>query len=323
MNVRHLLSWKSLFYDALLPALRRLGPARADALLGFLGGLSAFLWPPRGRELARGLARGRTALGTHEDTAAFRPRLAANAWRFLARDCGLEGLSDDQVTGLFDVEGVELLEAALAEGRGALLVGSHLGGHLAALHWFYRRGLPLRLLVQRPKHISAELNRHFDREGPHAQTGFFLRRDLPSGQCVERLLRARAALRDGLAVYLNGDIPWGGPNTRSGRFLGNDHRFLSVWTDLSVLTGAPVFLVFCTHEPGGRYALTIEPQGTLTAGDENAAVARYLKRLEAAIAARPDDAPAHLLWPCYGPPTSAATGAARRPSRRVASLPLA
>lgn len=323
MNVRHLLSWKSLFYGTLLPVLRRLGPARADALLGVFGRLSAWLWPPRGRELARGVARAREALGTMDDSATFRPRLAANAWRFLARDCGLEGLDDNQVAGLFDVQGMETLDAALAEGRGALLVGSHLGGHLAGLHWLYRRGVPLRLLVQRPKHISAELNRRFDTDGPHAQAGFFLRRDLPSGQCVERLLRARAALRAGLAVYLNGDIPWGGPNTRCGRFLGQDQRFLSVWTDLSVLTGAPVFLVFCTHQPGGRYALTIEPQGTLSPGGENAAVARYLKRLEAAIAARPDDAPAHLLWPCYGPPADVATGKARRPSRRIASLPLA
>ncbi|MDR3636820.1 MAG: hypothetical protein P4L84_23650 [Isosphaeraceae bacterium] len=321
MNLRHLLSWKGLFYGALLPALRQLGPARGDALLGLCGRF-ATLWPPRGRAVARGLSRARTALDIIGDDSTLRPRLAANAWRFLARDCGLQGLDDDALFGLFDVQGVEALESALAEGHGALLVGSHLGAHLAGLHWLYRRGLPLRLLVQRPKHISAELNRRFDEEGPHPQAGFFLRRDLPPGQCVERLLRARAALRAGLPVYLNGDIPWGGPNTRAGRFLGQNRRFLSVWTDLSVLTRTPVFLVFCTHQPGGRYDLTIEPLGTLPAGGENVAVACYLKRLEAAITARPDDAPAHLLWPCYGPPATAATAAAPRPSRRVAAAPL-
>ncbi len=91
------------------------------------------------------------------------------------------------------------------------------------------------------------------------------------------MLRARAALRDGLAVYLTGDIPWPGPNARPGRLLGQPQRFLSVWADLAVLARAPVFLVFCTHRPGGRFALTIEPPWTLAPGDEPAAVARYLR----------------------------------------------
>jgi lauroyl/myristoyl acyltransferase len=322
MNLRHLLSWKGLFYGGLLPAVRRLGPAGGDAVLGACGRLAG-LWPARGSALTRGLARARRALRADWDDAAVRPRLAANAWRFLARDCVLQGLADPQVFGLFEQDGVGRLESALAEGRGALVVGSHFGAHLAGLHWLHRRGLPLRLLVQRPKHISAELDRGFDEDGPLPQRDFFLRRDLPPGQCAERLLRARAALRAGLTVYLNGDIPWGGRNARPGRLLGQDHRFLSVWTDLSVLTGAPVFLVFCTHQPRGRFALTVEPLGALRPGEENAAVARYLGRLEAAIAARPDDAPAHLLWPCYGPPAPAAAGGVRRPSRRAAALPAA
>ena len=134
--------------------------------------------------------------------------------------------------------------------------------------------------------------------------------------------RARSALRSGLAVYLSGDIPWAGSNTRPGHLLGHSHSYLSVWADLAVLTRAPVFLTFCTHRPGGRYALTIDPPWTLTAGEEPEAVARYLARLESEIKAHPADAVAHLLWPCYGPPspTSASTPNSR-PSRRVAAVP--
>ena len=85
------------------------------------------------------------------------------------------------------------------------------------------------------------------------------------------MLRARAALRDGLAIYLYGDIPWHGPNTRPGRLLGHSRRFLAIWTDLAVLTRAPVFLVFCTHLPGGRFALEIEAVGQLHRGEEGEA----------------------------------------------------
>ena len=37
MTIRHLLSWKSLFYDAALPLTRSLGAASTDAALGLLG----------------------------------------------------------------------------------------------------------------------------------------------------------------------------------------------------------------------------------------------------------------------------------------------
>jgi hypothetical protein len=165
------------------------------------------------------------------------------------------------------------------------------------------------------------LNRWFDRSDvPYPQSGFFVRRDLSPIMAVERILRARTALREGLAVYLTGDIPWDGPNSRPGRLLGQTRRFLSVWADLATQTRAPVFLVFCNHQAGGRYSLTIDPPWTLQRGDEPAAIVRYLHRLERAIAAHPADAVAHLLWPCYGPPEQRAM-LAPRPGRRVAALP--
>jgi lauroyl/myristoyl acyltransferase len=324
VTLRHALSWKSLFYEVLLPALRHLGPSAGDALLGGLGRFLAFAWPPWRRRLARALEGARGPLGAGWVPEALVPALAANALRFLARDYPLEGSSDDEVLGRFEVDGFESLRRTIEQGRGAILVGSHMGGHIAALHWLERRGVPLRLLVQRPRHVSRRLDRWFDHDGPHPQSGFFLRRDLSPAVAAERFLRARAALRDGLCMYLSGDIPWAGANTRPGRLLGRPRAFLSVWADLAVLTGAPVFFVFCTHRPGGRYALSIEPAGTLAAGEEPAAVARFLARLESEIAAEPADAVAHLLWPCYGPPVAAPPTAGAvpsgRPSRRVAAV---
>jgi hypothetical protein len=101
---------------------------------------------------------------------------------------------------------------------------------------------------------------------------------------------------------LNGDIPWSGPNTCTGTLLGRPQRLLAIWTELAVVTGTPVFLVFCTHLPGGRFALEIDAIGHLRAGEEASAVTDYLKQLEARIATCPADAVAHLLWPCYDMP---------------------
>ena len=111
------------------------------------------------------------------------------------------------------------------------------------------------------------------------------------------------------------------PNTRPGRFLGESRRVLSVWADVAALLGAPVHFVFCQHGPGGRYSLEFEPIGHVMPGGENQAVALFLSRLEAKIAANPADAPAHLLWPCYGRSCPDTTPLAEsRPSRRVAAV---
>ena len=319
MKPRGVLTWKFLFYQALLPLLRRLGPARADRVLVALGRVSAVLWPPRRCVLSLALARARDVLPDSPVA-----DLAAGTFRFLARDYLLDTRDDAKALALFDVEGADALREAVGAGKGVVLVGSHLGGHIAAFHWLYRSGLPVRLMVQRPKHVSSALNRYFDHDdhaGAAPQSGFFLRRGLGKTECVDRLLRARAALRLGQTLYLAGDVPWTGPNTRAARFLGQTHRVLSVWADLAVLTRARVFFVFCTHGESGRHKLTFEPMGWILPGDEGAAVSRHLARLEAAIAANPSDAAAHWLWPCYGAPGPASSQVlAPRPSRRVAMI---
>jgi lauroyl/myristoyl acyltransferase len=301
----------------LLPALRALGPAWGDGILGGLGRLALALQPRRRARFRSALRRAGAALDADWSIRAIWPELAANTARFQARDYPLDRQSDEAVLSRFDVRGYERLHVAMARGQGAILVGSHLGAHIAGVHWLYRRGVPLRLLVQRPRHVSSELNRRFDAPGPHPQAGLFLRRDLSPGVAVERILRARAALRDGLAIYLNGDIPWSGPNTCPGRLLGRPQRLLAIWTELAVLTRAPVFLVFCTHALAGRFALEIEPLGWLRPGEEAVAVADYLRQLESRIANSPADAVAHLVWPCYEPrPHGAPASTSTRTRRR-------
>ncbi len=220
--------------------------------------------------------------------------------RFLARDLMLDGLTDAEITARFDVRGHEHLRSALAQGRGVILLGSHFGAHVAAIHWLYREGVPARLLVQRPRHVSGYLQSHFDRvEGPHPQADLFLKRNMPPSEASARLVSARRALRDGLAVYLSGDIPWPSASARPGRLMGMSRPFLGLWADLAALTRALVVPVFALHRPDGRFAIRFDPAWSIEPGGEAEAVARYLGRLDSLISRHPAEAVAHLTWPCY------------------------
>lgn len=303
MSARYLLSWKPWFYDVFLPVVRTLGPFWGEGLLSGLGLFVGTVWPPRQAELYQALARTRARLGADWDLTATLKLMEGNVLRFLARETLLDGLSDAAFQDRFDVHGFDHLQEARDRGRGVILVGCHLGAHLSAPHWLYRQGVPLRQLIQRPQHVSQRLNAEFDRtDGPHPQAGFFLRRNLEPEEASKRIFRTRAALRDGYLIYVKGDVPWVGPNTRPATFLGYERTFQSLWAELAALFRAPVVPVFCTHLPRGRYRLTFDPGWSVPRDGEGDAVVRYLTRLEAEILAHPADAAAHLLWPCYGPP---------------------
>jgi lauroyl/myristoyl acyltransferase len=327
ISIRRLFTWKFVFYDLLLPALRRLEPLRGDRALCSLGRIIATVWPGRRQRLERALCHARDALSLDGPVESLWPELAAGTARFLARDYLLDVASDGEALSRFEVHGLAPLRRAIETGRGVMLVGNHFGAYLPGLHWLFRSGLPISALVQRPPHISGELSRMFDsRLAMGAEHDLFLRRNLPPGAAVELLLRARAALRNGRAVYTCGDIPWHGPNTQPGRLLGRSHRFLSIWAELAALTRAPTFHVFCSHRPGGRFRLELEAVGQIHAGEEALAVADFLGELEARIANDPSQAVAHLLWPCFNPTAAAVSpewrseqraSVLRRPSRRI------
>ena len=316
VKLREILTWKFLVYQMALPLLGKLGPKRADSVLSTLGRILVAVSPARLRKLSDSLER----ISARPELA---NELAGGELRFLSRDYLLEGRSREESLELFDVEGEEALLKVLNERKGVVLVGSHFGAHIAAFHWFYDQWIPIKLMVQRPKHITKRLERFFDADDADPQSNYFLSRALAGTDCVKRLLHARNALKSGKAIYLAGDIPWQGGNTRTGQLLGRTLKFLSVWADLAANTQSPVFLVFCSHREGGRFSLKIEPFGKVETGSEPTAIKRYLERLDSAIMDNPGDAVAHLLWPCFGvaKPSSKARGnVALRPSRNASPI---
>jgi lauroyl/myristoyl acyltransferase len=130
--MRRFFHWKCWFYDILLPALRQLGPARCDAALGLIGRGIEAAWPGRRRELTGSIRRVGALLGADWQPQSIRPALAGNMVRGMARDCSLSGASHAEALSRFDVEGSEHLDNALAAGKGTIVVGCHLGAHVAA-----------------------------------------------------------------------------------------------------------------------------------------------------------------------------------------------
>ncbi len=321
--IRRVFCWKFVFFELLLPVLKILGPARCSTLLRGLGRAQARFWPGRKARLIAALRHVEQGLGLDGPIDALWPELAANMASSLARDYPLDIRSDTAALDCFEVHGEEQLRQALRAGNGVILVGSHMGAYIPCLHWLFRKGLPIRALVQRPRHVSRTLDRMFDEaQGPCSQADLFLHRQLPAQAAIELMIRARAALQSGMAIYLCGDIPWQGRNTTTGRLLGREQQFLAIWAKLAVLARSPVFHVFCVHLPGGRFRLELENIGRIHAGEESDAVADHLKQLEARIANDPAQAVAHLLWPCFNPTVSTpraiprSSAAIGRPSRR-------
>ena len=189
--LRRIFCWKFAFYELFLPLLRTLGPRSSDAVLRRLGQILTLVWPGRRARLRNSLMKARDALDLDGSVEDLWPDLAASTARFLARDYTLDCRSDAAVFARFEVLGIEHLERALAAGQGVILVGCHLGAYIAGLHWLFRKRLPVRALVQRPKHVSRELARWFDNaQGPYAQAEMSLRRNLPPAAAAELLCRA-------------------------------------------------------------------------------------------------------------------------------------
>ena len=297
----------------------RRGATRSSAALGRLGAA----WPPRRREHTAALTRARAALAADWDPEALRPALAANAVRFLARDYPLDGADD--------ADGPRPVRRRRARGPpggldrrpggdpgGEPPGGPHRGAALALPPrasrsgcWSSGRGTSRR-----------ELDRRFDRDdGPHPQSGFFLRRELAPGRGgradpprARGPPRRAGRLPDGRHPLGRPEHP---PRPAARPDAARSCRSGPTWPSL---TRAPVFLVFCTHRPGGRYALTIEPaMDRRRAATSPRPSSRYLDRLEARDRRPPGRRRRPPAWPCYGPPGP--TRRPRRPGPAAASPP--
>jgi predicted LPLAT superfamily acyltransferase len=176
--------------------------------------------------------------------------------------------------------GVEVVESALAKGRGCVLLGAHLGSFdLLRVIGGLERRLPVNVLLY-PNNAAnfealvAELSPELNR------------RVIPLGR-PDTLLRVRECLARGEIVGVLGDRTLKSERTVRCDFLGAAASFPQGPLLAAAILRAPVVLFFGVYLGGRRYAIHFEPfaeELVLNGRDRGALlqpwVARYAGRLE-------------------------------------------
>ena len=186
------------------------------------------------------------------------------------------------LAGLYDVEGLEHLHAARADGRGVLLVTGHMPHfELAGRLLGDALGAPVCLHARR--HNDPCVDRWID----DARHGAFARTIAKKDRTA--LLQA---LRDGALVLYLGDQDFSYHHAFVP-FFGVPAATVTALPELMHASGAAALPLWLHRGRDGRYRLTIEPQWRgWPQGDASADAARYMAELEAVVRREP----AQYLW---------------------------
>lgn len=285
-----------------MPVLRRLPPALGLRVIGALGRLEYNLVPSTRSRFDRAILRHAEILGETWDPAVIGPELSANQIRSRARDLLLDNRTDEQLKGLFRVEGRDRLDEAVAQDRGVLLLGNHFGAHMLMAYWMVRRGYTWRMFGERPRHISKLMAELFATEGPLGQTRLFVSRRANPAEAAGSILRAARVLREKVVLSIASDVRWPTPPNAPAEFLGNSYTFSSTWVTLAALSGSPVVPAYCLIEPDGTYRVEFEPSFTVppqAARDETLAahwVQHGLRLIEERVRRDPANSIDYFFW---------------------------
>ncbi|MFO0910752.1 MAG: lysophospholipid acyltransferase family protein [Isosphaeraceae bacterium] len=295
LNVRKYLL-KSIF-----PLLRALPPRVASTFVANIGRTEYTLLKGVRIRVDQAVQHGSHHFGRTWDINQVGRELAGNQIRWRTRDQLLDGLPDDRVAPLFRVTGREHIDSILAEKRGLVLLCNHFGSHMMPAHWLLRNAYPLRLFMERPRHISRFLASQFDTDGPTGQKKLFISRKASPAEAAGSIMRAAQVLRAGMILMIAGDVRWPGPQTSPATFLGRQYTFSNTWVKLAGMTGAPIVPVFCRIESDGHYALEFQesfsiPRGTPDADQLAFWVQSYLRTIEAQVEAYPENSNDYFFW---------------------------
>ncbi len=262
---------------------------------------------PEGVALRAGAALGRVAgsllrirrdvvdanlhLAFPDRTPAWRRRVARASYAHLGREAAamfrMSGMDPESIVARTDVEGIDELRAALAEGKGAVLLTGHLGswemgGAAVAAH-----GIPV-VGVAKPM-----ANRRFDADLTAARQRLGME-IVDTGAAPKRALRA---LGEGKVVGLVADQNAGGNGLFVPFFrrLASTHRGPALF---AVRAGAPLFVGSCIRLPGARqrYRIRMERVPSPGTGDPERDVLLLTEAHTAVLERAVREAPEQYFW---------------------------
>ncbi len=289
------------FLRAVLPMIRALPLPVASRFVSGIGRME-YRWSKSLRNSFNdAVTHGESVLDCHWDVPSVSRELAGNHVLWRTRDLLLDGVPDQRVRDMFTVVGRENLDAAFELGRGCIVLANHFGAHLLPAHWLFREAFPVRFYMERPRHISRYMARHFDTDGPLGQDKLFISRQGVPADSASSILRAARTIKAGMLLYLAGDVRWTGQLTESARFLGRTMRFSTTWVVLAAMTDAPVVMVFCRMEPDGRYHMEFRPafhvpKETIEHKDQARWVEHFIESLEEQVRRYPTNSNEYFFW---------------------------
>jgi predicted LPLAT superfamily acyltransferase len=173
-----------------------------------------------------------------------------------------------------EVHGAEVLDEALREQAGVLLVGAHLGS-FEVLRAMGRDRAGLRVAILMYEQNARKLNATLAAINPKA-----LQDIIPLGR-LESMLEVRDKLDAGYVVGMLADRSLGGDTMQAADFLGQSADFpVGPWR-LAAMLRRPVFFMAGLYLGGNRYSLRFEPLADFSGierSGRDAAIAQAVQR---------------------------------------------
>jgi len=287
--------------QTVLPVLRRLPYRLSIRLLGIMGRLDLIVVPHQTRLYEAAVANAARRLGCAWDIRTVSRALARQTYRWRTRDLLLDGRSDRWLESLFEVSGREHLDAALARGKGVILLANHFGSHVLMTHWLFRQGYPLRWLGEKPRNVSEYLIDKFGTDGPVGQAGLFVSRKAITAEGASTIYHAARILNAGLLLKVACDVRWHDAKSVPASFLGRTEMFSTTWVTLAAMTGASVVPTFCRMDEQGTFHLEfgepwLVPTDARRPGRANEWVEKALTVLEDRVRRFPEQSNDYFFW---------------------------
>ncbi|MBW8329220.1 MAG: acyl-CoA synthetase [Thiobacillus sp.] len=150
-----------------------------------------------------------------------------------------------------EVQGKAVIDEVLAAGRGAILMGAHMGS-FEVVRAIGRRQPGLRVAMVMYEENARKLNAALAAINPAAVQDI-----IPLGQ-LDSMLRVQACLDEGMVLGVLGDRTLGGDPTLRVPFLGADAEFPVGPMRLAAMLKRPVLFMSGLYLGGNRYAIHFE-----------------------------------------------------------------